>query len=85
MATSTIGIKGKVYVIDGTLSSERTGDYITEDMLPANAVVISGQWLTSYNQWRTFNIGLTDSGLIIITGQTESMKGRPYKVIYTIL
>ena len=85
MATSKI--KGnEICEFKGTTPNE-TGANSVSNVLPEGSTLISGQYMTTYNQWRPFVNGVgqgsTGSTLIfidLITGEIN----RPYRLVVKV-
>ena len=77
-------IKGnEIREFKGTTPNE-TGAHVVNDVFPEGSTLISGQYKTSYNQWRPFANGVgqgsTGSALIFLDLTTGEIN-RPYILV----
>lgn len=79
MASSSFNTGIETKIITGTLTAD-TGDYFISNVIPDNYAVVSGAYLTTYNQYRPLSVGQSGNSLIIV-GATAGMANRPYRVI----
>ena len=74
--------KPSVQVVTGTLTAD-TGDYVIQNILPENSKVISGYFLTTYEQYRPLTIGQYSKNLVIM-GASSNMANRPFRVFVLV-